>query len=102
MILLGRAYGQEKANVSMLTGAGAALHVTTTRELAYTLRHIDKNPESTRALLLNATFLRKPEAALDIARATLELAGPDALPNPRASKRRFLHFYLGGKPAHTR
>lgn len=102
MILLGRAYGQEKANVSMLTGAGAALHVTTARELAYTLRHIDKNPESTRALLLNATFLRKPEAALDIARATLELAGPDALPNPRASKRRFLHFYLGGKPAHTR
>ena len=102
MILLGRAYGQEKANVSMLTAAGAALHVTTARELAYALRHINKNPESTRSMLVNASFLRKPEAALDIARATLALAGPDALPNPRAAKRHFVHFYLGGKPAHTR
>lgn len=102
MVLLGRAYGQEKANVSMLTAAGAALHATTARELAYVLRHISKNPESTRAMLVNASFLRKPEAALDIARATLALTGPDALPNPRPGARRFLHFYLGGKPAHTR
>lgn len=102
MVLLGRAYGQEKANVLMLTAAGAALHVTTARELVHTLRHISNRPESTRAMLLNASFLRKPEAALDIARATLELASPDAVPNPRASKRHFMHFYFGGKPAHTR
>ncbi len=76
--------------------------MTTARELAYALRHINKNPESTRSMLVNASFLRKPEAALDIARATLALAGPDALPNPRAAKRHFVHFYLGGKPAHTR
>ena len=33
MILTCRAYGQEKANVKLLTAEGAARHVTTTREL---------------------------------------------------------------------
>lgn len=102
MILLGRAYGQEKANVRMLTAMGAALHVTTSRELVSTLRHTAARPESTRAMLLNASFLRKPDAAMDVARATLALGAPDAPPNPRASKRHFMHFYWGGKPAHTR
>ena len=33
MILLGKSYGQEKANTTMLTGMGASMHVTTAREL---------------------------------------------------------------------
>lgn len=109
MILVGKAYGQEKSNVLMLTASGAALHVTTPRELINALRHIDHHPESTRAMLINASFLRRPDAALDIARSTLALAGLDANADTlsdetaKASrKKHFIHFYFGGKPAHTR
>ena len=109
MILVGKAYGQEKSNVLMLTASGAALHVTTPRELINALRHIDHHPESTRAMLINASFLRHPDAAIDIAHNTLALSGfttddgdvPDeAAKAPR--KKHFIHFYFGGKPAHTR
>ena len=50
MILLGKAYGQEKVNVQMLTSLGAAMHVTTARELLDTLRLIaaPKNPDDPR------------------------------------------------------
>ena len=58
MILLGKAYGQEKVNVQMLTSLGAAMHVTTARELLDTLRHVAKYPESARAMLINGSFLR--------------------------------------------
>ena len=54
MILLGRAYGQEKANVRMLTAAGAAMAATTPRELLDTLRHISDHSASAHAMLMNA------------------------------------------------
>ena len=102
MILLGRAYGQEKVNVRMLTSLGAAMHVTTSRELLDALRHIEKNPESIRSMLINGSFLRHPDAARDVARATLELtAYPKSADDPQRRKH-FLRFYWGGKPAHTR
>lgn len=111
MILMGRAYGQEKSNVLMLTGSGAAMHATTTRELISTLRHIDRHPEAIKAMLVNASFLRRPDAALDVARMALDIgccgesasgSVPDAA-KPRAPrKKHFVHFYFGGKPAHTR
>lgn len=102
MILMGLAYGQEKANVRMLTATGAALHVTTSRELIDTLRHVNEHPESTHAMLINASFLRKPNAALDIARATLKLAESEPSHDARLRKKHFLHFYWGRKPAHVR
>lgn len=102
MILMGRAYGQEKANVRMLTATGAALHVTTSRELIDTLRHVNEHPESTHAMLINASFLRKPDAAIDIARATLDLAAREPSGDAKLRKKHFLHFYWGKKPAHTR
>lgn len=102
MILMGRAYGQEKANVRMLTAAGAALHVTTARELVDTLRHVSEHPESTKAMLVNASFLRRPNAALDIARATFELAAAEPSGDAALRRKHFLHFYWGRKPAHTR
>ncbi|MEE0844715.1 MAG: glycosyltransferase [Eggerthellaceae bacterium] len=102
MILLGKAYGQENINVRTLTGLGAALHVTTTRELVDTLRHISRNPESLRAMLINGSFLRKPDAARDIAHAALRLAEhPEPASDPTRRKH-FLHFYWGRKPAHIR
>lgn len=102
MILLGRAYGQEKVNVRMLTALGAAMHVTTARELLDALRHIEKNPESIRSMLINGSFLRHPDAARDVAHATFEAIQHPKSPDDPLRKKHFLRFYWGGKPAHTR
>lgn len=97
MILLGKSYGQEKANTTMLTSFGASMHATTSRELIMQLRHLYDHPEALRALLVNASALRRPQAAQDIVRHTMQLAQ-----KPCAHKRRFIDFYWGGKPAHIR
>ena len=102
MILLGRAYGQEKANVRMLTGAGAAMAATTPRELLDTLRHISEQPASAEAMLINASLLRRPRAAMDIARATFRLIAKEPVRDGKLRARHFIHFYWGRKPAHTR
>lgn len=102
MVLMGRAYGQEKANVTMLTATGGAFHVTTSRELLDLLRQVDLHPETTSAILTNASLIRRPHAAFDIANATIRLidAERDEL-NPLYRKH-FVHFYWGKKPAHIR
>lgn len=102
MVLLGRAYGQEKANVRMLTGAGAAMAATTPRELLDTLRHISEHPASADAMLINASLLRRPHAAAAIARATFELIAKEPPDDAKLRAKHFLHFYWGRKPAHTR
>lgn len=97
MLLVGKSYGQEKANTTMLSSFGASLHATTARELVSTLDHIHEHPEVLDALLINADALRRPQAAEDIANATMDLVG---LPQERA--RYLFSFYLGDKPAHVR
>lgn len=104
MILVGRAYGQEKVNVSMLTSNGAAMHVTTARELIDALNSVDEHPERVESMVVNANLLRKPDAALDIARTALDLS---ALPQEAAHSSRprrswIFTFYWGDKPAHIR
>ncbi len=102
MILLGRAYGQEKANVRMLTAAGAAMAATTPRELLDTLRHISDHSASANAMLMNASLLRRPHAAEAIARATFALIRREPPRDPKLRAKHFLHFYWGNKPAHVR
>ena len=102
MILLGRAYGQEKANVRMLTAAGAAMAATTPRELLDTLRHISDHSASAHAMLMNASILRRPNAAEDIARATFALIRREPPRDAKLRAKHFLHFYWGKKPAHVR
>lgn len=97
MLLLGKSYGQEKANTTMLTGFGACMHVTTARELITTLKHLNDNPSALRALLINADALCHPHAAEDIVRETMKLVG-----KPKRRKRHFAEFYIGDKPAHIR
>ncbi|MDY2776892.1 MAG: glycosyltransferase [Collinsella sp.] len=97
MLLLGKSYGQEKANTTMLTSFGASLHATTARELITTLGNLHQRPEVLDALLVNARSLRKPQAAEDIVRSTMELTGI-----PLERERHFVEFYWGGKPAHVR
>lgn len=102
MILLGRAYGQEKANVQMLTAVGAAMHVTTARELLESLRHIARYPQSTQAMLINGGIIRRPEAALDIARAAFRLVEKTKAGDLAEHRKRLLWLYWGKKPAHIR
>lgn len=102
MILIGHAYGQEKANVRMLTSVGAAMHITTARELREALRHISKHPRSVEAMLINADIMRYPDAALDIARASLRLTEQCKAGSLSARKKRLVRFYWGKKPAHIR
>ncbi len=102
MVLMGKAYGQEKANVNTLTSAGAAFHVTTSRELIDLLHQVEDFPKMTDAILVNASFLRHPDAAIDIARATLRAINGEPSSDPKLLKKHFMHFYWGEKPAHIR
>lgn len=102
MILLCRAYGQEKINVRMLTAHGAAIHATTSRELLEALRRVSEHPESISSLLVNASILRRPNAALDIAKRTMTLAADEQYHNPFTDHRHFGRFYWGKSPAHPR
>lgn len=102
MVLIGKAYGQEKINVEMLTAAGAAMHVTTARELVNALRYLMDNPGVIDAMLTRARILRKPNAARDIAEAAIELARMDVPANSRRRKKHFFHVYWGHRPAHVR
>ncbi|MGI6046308.1 MAG: glycosyltransferase [Eggerthellaceae bacterium] len=102
MILMGQTYGQEKVNMRMLTAAGAALHVTTPRELLSALRHIEKDSESLRAMEINSRLLRHPDAARDIAKKTIALAKKPRKPDDPLLVKHFMRFYIGDKPAHVR
>ncbi len=103
MVLVGKAYGQEKANVRMLTSRGAALHVQTWRELLETIYYIDKDETMLDSLLCNVEMVRLPNAARDIAKATLEM-GYSPVSEDDAQRRIRYHFLvgIGDKPAHTR
>ena len=108
MILVGRAYGQEKANVNMLTGNGAAMHVTTPRELRSRLDRFSANPMLLNSMLFNANLLRKPNAARDIVRVTCELIanapteGTTHEWHRRLPGAYLMKLYIGERPAHTR
>ncbi|MEG2369435.1 MAG: glycosyltransferase, partial [Raoultibacter sp.] len=102
MILMGQAYGQEKANVLMLTSLGAAMHVTTARELIDALRNFSEKPEIMEALLINSTIVRRPNAAPDIAQEAFRLAALAKSETHTDRKKHFMRLYWGKKPAHTR
>lgn len=103
MILLGKTYGQEKSNRRMLTAMGAALHVTTWRELLEAIEHIASQPQVVQAMLINGQILRRPNAALDIAHSTFDQIEKLNEQGPSAKHRkRMFWFYWGKKPAHTR
>ncbi len=103
MILVGKAYGQEKINVRMLTSAGAAMHVQTARELFETLSFVSRNDAGLKPLVYSGDMIRRPNAAQDIARSTLKLAFTPLTEEALADRLKY-HFiwYLGKKPAHTR
>ena len=105
MILVGKAYGQEKVNVRMLTSLGAALHVQTARELVTAMKFVSRVDSSLEAMLSNSEQLSRPDAAVQIAMSSLQLAFAPATGGQRKarlSRRPILSFYWGQQPAHTR
>jgi processive 1,2-diacylglycerol beta-glucosyltransferase len=104
MMLVGRAYGQEKCNARLLTSLGAALHVQTARELGAAVRHVALHQPSLLAMKANEGYLGRSDAAMKIAVSTLQMAFSqhDAETIARWGERTFMSFYWGNQPAHTR
>lgn len=101
MILTCRAYGQEKANVKLLTAEGAARHVTTSRELFDTLKLVDEKEDALSGIEKNAIMMRKREASLDIASSVLEMARSKD-DGRYATNKCIFGLRWGNKPAHPR
>ena len=101
MILTCRAYGQEKANVKLLTAEGAARHVTTSRELFDTLKLVDEKEDALSGIEKNAIMMRKREASLDIASKVLDMAKNKG-DGRYAAKKCIFGLRWGNKPAHPR
>ncbi len=100
IILTCRAYGQEKANVKMLTAAGAATHVTTARELFDSLKLVNDKHDALDGVKYGALILRKPHAAIDIANATIEMTKLSH--TKKLPQKHFLTLMWGKKPARPR
>ena len=97
LILVGKSYGQERANTLTVTAAGAAVKAETPEELLAELAYIHANPDRLDTMLSGGETLRRPYAARDVATATLDLV--DTITPP---KRHFAKVYWGGKPYRVR
>lgn len=97
LILVGKSYGQERANTITVTTAGAALKAETPQELEKVLFDIQENPDILSDMVKNGACIRKPHAALDVAVRSLDLVG-----NVVPPKKRFMNFYWGKKPVRRR
>ena len=93
LLLVGKSYGQERANTCAVTNAGAAVTAITSAELLSQLHRIHDNPSCLDAMRSGGEALRRPYAARDAALATLDLVGTIKEP-----KRHFLKVYWGKKP----
>ena len=101
MILTCRAYGQEKANVKLLTAEGAARHVTTTRELFDTLSLVNRDAEALSGIRRNAQLIRKPNASYEIAKLVFSMIeGTDE--RSFGANKHFCTLMWGHRPAHPR
>jgi processive 1,2-diacylglycerol beta-glucosyltransferase len=105
MLLVGKAYGQEKSNARLLTSLGAALHVQTSSELVSAIKYLTR-PGGTGLFAMAASedYLRRPDAAMEIALSSLDaaLSPKDPDHSLRHAQRPFMSFYWGDQPAHTR
>lgn len=97
LILVGKSYGQERANTLTVTAAGAAVKAETPEELLSELELIHKTPGRLAAMLSGGETLRRPHAARDVATTTLDLVGKVTPP-----KRHFMKVYWGKKPHRVR
>lgn len=97
LILVGKSYGQERANTLTVTSIGAAEKAETSQELIAVLEAIHNDPARLKTMLDSGESMRRPYAARDVAQATLDLVGKVKLP-----KKHFLKVYWGKKPYRVR
>lgn len=97
LVLVGKSYGQERANTLTVTKYGAAVTAETAEELIDRLKQIHENPQQLENMLTGGEALRRPNAAHDAAQATLDLVGRIEKP-----KKHLLKFYWGNKPYRVR
>lgn len=97
LVLVGKSYGQERANTLTVTVTGAAVKAETADELVEELERIQEDPSRLDDMRTEGESLRRPHAARDVACATLDLVGNVKLP-----KKHFLKVYLGEKPHRVR
>ena len=97
LIIVGRSFGQEDANTTTVTRAGAARQVITSPELLKELERIKNDEGSLQQMIEGGALLRKPDSAEKVALATLEKVG-------KVGKARstFVSFYRGKKPLRAR
>lgn len=97
LIIVGRSFGQEDANTTTVTRAGAARQVLTSPELLAELEGIQKDKDSLKRMIEGGAELRKPDSAARVAQATL-----DKVAEIGPIRNIFLCFYWGKKPLRTR
>ena len=97
LILVGKSYGQERANTLTVTAVGAAVTAETSEELLKQLDQIHSDPTRLQTMLSGGETLRRPHAARDIAITTLDMVG-----TIRPPKRHFAKVYWGKKPHRVR
>lgn len=97
LILVGKSYGQERANTYTVTRVGAALEAETAKDLVYQLRRVHQTPYILDQMKEKGEVIRRPNSAFDVCVATLDLVGKVTPP-----KKHFMKVYIGGKPVHTR
>lgn len=97
IVLVGKSYGQERANTFTVTQLGAALAAETSQDVIDTLQLIHQQPALLKEMQEKGASLRRPHSARDVALATLERVGKVTPP-----KKHFLKVYWGGKPLRVR
>ena len=93
LVLVGKSYGQERANTRTVCATGAAMTAETPEAVLASLRTIHDDPSLLRKMNTAGDSLRRPHAATDVAEATLGLVGRIDPP-----KRCFAKLYWGKKP----
>lgn len=97
LIIVGRSFGQERANTTTVTKAGAARQALTAADLLEELKAIQKDPDQLQRMVEGGASLRKPNSAANVAHAILDKVGKVG-----RLKNIFMFFYLGKKPLRTR
>ena len=97
LIIVGRSFGQERANTTTVTRAGAARQVLDASDLLKEIKHLQAHPEELQRMIEGGKDLRKPDSAHSVALATLDKVG-----KVKRLHNIFVFFYWGKKPLRIR
>jgi len=81
MVLVGPPVGQERANMRLLVGQGAAVEARGPRAVRQAILALAGAPEALREMAARASALGHPNAAFDVADLALSMVGPAEAPS---------------------